>query len=59
MIGSFRCLKEAKRVDIILGLSLNLNIVSLFSVTHVVGTHWNCLYEAIPTCTYSVCLSIN
>ena len=32
---------------------------SLFSVTYVVGTHWNCLYEAIPMCTYNICLSIN
>ena len=22
---------------------------------HVVGTHWNCLYEAIPMCTYRIC----
>ena len=29
--------------------------VSLISVTHVVGTHWNCLIEAIPMCTYNIC----
>ena len=38
-------------MDMILGLSVNLNIVSLFSGTYVVGTHWNCLIEAIPMCT--------
>ena len=46
-------------MDIILGLSVNLNIVSLFSVTYFVGTHWNCLYEAIPMCTYNICLFNN
>ena len=29
---------------------------SLFSVAYVVGTHWNCLYEAIPMCTYNMCI---
>ena len=29
---------------------------SLFSVTYVVGTHSNCLYEAIPMCTYNICI---
>ena len=23
--------------------------------TYVVGTHWNCLIEAIPMCTYNIC----
>ena len=46
-------------MDMILGLSVNLNIVSLFSVTYVVGTHWNCLIEAIPMCTYNIYLSNN
>ena len=36
LIGSFRSLKETKTMDMILGLSVNLNIVSLFSVTYVV-----------------------
>ena len=44
-------------MDIILGLSVNLIIVSLFSVTYVVGTHLNCLIEAIPMYTYNICLS--
>ena len=22
---------------------------------YVVGTHWNCLIEAIPMCTYNIC----
>ena len=22
--------------------------------TYVVGTHWNCLIEAIPICTYNI-----
>ena len=31
------------------------------SVTYVLGKHWNCLIEAIPMCTYNICLfnSIN
>ena len=29
--------------------------VSLNSVTHVVGVHWNYLIEAIPMCTYNIC----
>ena len=33
-------------MDMILRLRVNLNIVSSFSVTYVVGT-WNCLTEAI------------
>ena len=45
-------------MDMILGLSVNLNIVSLFSVTYVVSTHYNCLIEAILMCA-STCLSIN
>ena len=32
-----------------------IKYVSLFSVTYVVGTHWNCLIEAIPMCTYNIC----
>ena len=28
--------------------------VSLFSVRYVVGTHGNCLIEAIPMCTYNI-----
>ena len=28
---------------------------SSISVTDVVGTHWNCLNEAIPMCTYNIC----
>ena len=46
-------------MDIILSLSVNLKLVSLFSVKYVVGTHWNCLIEAIPMCTYNICLSNN
>ena len=34
LIDTLRCLKEAKTMDMILGLSVNLNIVSLFSVTY-------------------------
>ena len=22
---------------------------------NVVGTHWNCLYDVIPMCTYNIC----
>ena len=57
--GSLRCLKESKTMDMILGLSVNLNIVSLFSVTNVVGIHWNCLMEAVTMRTYNTCLSNN
>ena len=46
-------------MDMILGLSVNFNIVSLFSVTYVVGTHWNCIIMAIPLCTYKISLSNN
>ena len=46
-------------MGMILGLSVNLNIFALFSVTYVVGIHWNCLIEAIPMCTYNICLSNN
>ena len=46
-------------MDMILGLSVDLNIVSLFSVTYIVGTHRTCLIEAIPMCTYKICLSNN
>ena len=28
----------------------------LLKKTYVVGTHWNFLYEAIPMCTYNICL---
>ena len=27
----------------------------LFSVSYVVGTRWNCLIEAIRTCTNKIC----
>ena len=32
-------------MDMVLGLNVNLTLVSLFSVTYIVG-----LYEAIPMC---------
>ena len=35
---------------------MSYSYISLFSVTYGVGTHWNCLYEAIPMCTYNICL---
>ena len=46
-------------MDKILGLSVNLNLVSLFSATYVVGIHCICLIEAIPMYTYNICLSNN
>ena len=46
-------------MDMVLGLSVKLKLVSLFSVTYVVGAHWNCLIEAIPMCTYNICLFSN
>ena len=47
-------------MDIILGINVYpKKVCFLFSVTYVVGIHWNCLLEAIPMCPYSICLSIN
>ena len=46
-------------MDIMLGLRVNLKLVSLFSVIYVVGVHWNCLIEAIPMFTFHICLSNN
>ena len=42
-------------MDVILDKS-KLKKVSLISVTSIVSTHWNCLIEAIPMCTYNICL---
>ena len=28
---------------------------SFIEKTYVAGTYWNCLYEAIPMCTYNIC----
>ena len=28
---------------------------SFIELTNVVGTHWNCLYEAISMCTNNIC----
>ena len=30
-----------------------------FIITYVVSTHWNCIKEAIPMCTYNTCLFKN
>ena len=39
-----------------LGLSANMDHqANIPSNEHVVGTHWNCLIEAIPMCTYNIC----
>ena len=54
LIGSLRCLKEAKTMDMILGLSVNLNTVPLFSVTYVDGTHWNCLIEYLQHVSFQL-----
>ena len=44
-------------MDMILGkCKCQKKFSSLCSVTFVVGTHWDCPYEAIPTCTYNICL---
>ena len=66
LIDSLRCLKEAKAMDMILGVSVNFNIVSLFSITYVVWFTLKfpipmCTYniETIPMCTYNICLSNN
>ena len=44
-------------MNMVLGLNVNLKLVFLFSVTYIVGTHWNCLIEAIPMYIYNICLS--
>ena len=47
----FECLKEAKTIDMILQNRLN----TLYSITYVIGNHWNCFIEAIPMYTYNIC----
>ena len=42
LIGSLGSLKEGKTMDMILG---KCKFSFLFSVTYVVGTHWNRLYD--------------
>ena len=60
LIGSLGCLKEVKTMDMKLGkCKFPKKNTFLFSVTYVVGTHWNCLYEAIPMCTYNIYLFNN
>ena len=57
LIGNLGCIKEVKKVDKILGKCKFPNsFLPYFSETYVVGTHWNCLYEAIPMFTYNICL---
>ena len=44
-------------MDMIFGINVNSKMFfSFFSVAYGVGTHWNCLYEAIPMCPYGICL---
>ena len=43
-------------MDMVLGKCKIPKFPSLLSVTYVVGTYWNCLYEAIPMSTYNICL---
>ena len=44
-------------MNMVLGVNVNLKLVSIFSVTYIVGTHWNYLIEAIPMCNYNICVS--
>ena len=44
--------------DTVFNINSNI-IVSLFSVTYVVGTHWNCLIVANPMCTNHICLAMS
>ena len=37
------------------GFSVYFKIGFLNFIPYVVGTHWNCLMEAIPKCTYNIC----
>ena len=53
--GSLRCLKEAQTMEMILDKCKFENSLSLFSVTYVVGTHWNCLTDIIQMCIYVIC----
>ena len=46
----FEVFKRGKPMDMIFVLC-----ISFISVTYVVGTHWNCLIEAIPMCTHKMC----
>ena len=56
----YECLKEAKTIHMILGkCELQNRLNSLFIITYVVDTHWNCIKEAITMCTYSICLFNN
>ena len=34
-------------MEMVLCSSVHLNLVSLFLVEYIVGTHWNCFLEAI------------
>ena len=36
-------------MDMVLCLSVNINLISLFSVTYVVGTHSNCQFQCVHT----------
>ena len=51
LIDNLRCLKETKAMDMIRG-----KCIPLFSVAYVVGTLWNCHYDAIPKCTHNIFL---
>ena len=56
----FECLKEAKTIDMILGkCELQNRSNSLYSITYVIGNHWNCIKEAIPMYTYNICFFNN
>ena len=56
LIGSLGYLKELQTINMILGKCKFPNSFLLLSLTYVVGSHWNCLYEAIPMCTYNFLL---
>ena len=54
---SDRYFNTDRQFEMILCINVNFKIVFfLFSVTSVAGTHWNCLIEAIPMCSYIICL---
>ena len=51
LIVNLSSLKETKAMAMVLG-----KCIPVFSVTYVVGTLWNCHYEAIPKCTHNIFL---
>ena len=54
LIGSLGCLKEVKTMDMILGKCKFQNSFLPYFQLFILGTHWNCLYEATPMYIYNI-----